>query len=352
MVIYNPQFNPPPWVDGVDTVQAAGNNGFNKRFQDIVTEFSNLSQVVFQLNGGLVFLPVGGAGAVSYGGGNVGIGSVFSAANPPIRRLEVNLGANTALSEQVRFGNAVCCNGSAGAALGYAVFCHSSHASDSDYALRQGPNGDVQINAVAGQPITFLQGGSSIGMGISSAGHVVVGSDSDLPPAGTARLQVAGDAFKLTPGNSAWQIPSDARLKEDVRDLEAGLAQLRQVRPVRFRCNGRAGTPAGQEGVGVLGQEIEKIFPEMIKRVPGRLTGEPDLEDLRIYDGSALTYVLVNAVKELAGKVEQLEQALSKTRTQRRPTGQAARRRDAPLTQTRGRSARTGAQNSITGGPS
>jgi hypothetical protein len=332
MVIYNPQFNPPPWVDGVDTVQAAGNNGFNKRFQDIVTEFGNLSQVVFQLNGGLVFLPVGGAGAVSYGGGNVGIGSVFSPQNPPIRRLEVNLGANTALSEQVRFGNAVCCNGSAGAALGYAVFCHSSHASDSDYALRQGPNGDVQINAVTGQPITFLQGGNTIGMGISSAGHVVVGSDSDLPgattAAGTARLQVAGDVFSLT-GKFVGPA-SDARVKEDVRELEAGLAQLRRVRPVRFRYNGRAGTPKGREGVGVLAQEIEQVLPEVIRRVHGSVDGEPDLEDLRIYDGSALTFVLVNAVKELAGKVEQLEQALAETRKERGPTRQPARRRDAP----------------------
>jgi hypothetical protein len=65
----------------------------------------------------------------------------------------------------------------------------------------------------------------------------------------------------------------------------------------------------------VLGQEIEQVFPEMIRRAPGGLNGEPDTEDLRIYDGSALTFVLVNAVKELAAKVEQLEQALAESRT-------------------------------------
>jgi hypothetical protein len=233
----------------------------------------------------------------------------------------VELGANTDSTQQVRFGNAVCCNGGAGFA-GYAVFSHNNHASDTDCALRQGPNGDVQINAAAGQPISFLQSGNSIRMGITPAGHVVVGSDADLPGAGTALLQVAGEAFKLTPGHDTWQIPSDARLKEDVRELEAGLAQLRRVRPVRFRCNGRAGTPAGLAGVGVIGQEIEKIFPEMIRRVHGGVDGEPGLEDLRIYDGSALTYVLVNAVKELAGKVEQLEQALAEACKERGPTGQ------------------------------
>jgi hypothetical protein len=332
MVAYNRTYQHQDWIDGQDIVQAGSERGFNAEFHALEAEFDKITGVVTALNAGLgAFQPVGAAGAVAYSGGNVGIGS-FPAASPPTHPLEVNLVANTGPAQQVRFGNVVCCNGGVAPFSGYAVFCHNSmaNAPDGNFALRQGPNGDVQINAVAGQPITFLQSGSSIGMGISPAGHVVVGSDSDLPPAGTARLQVAGEAFKLTPGNSAWQIPSDARLKEDVRDLEAGLAQLRQVRPVRFRCNGRAGTPAGQEGVGVLGQEIEKIFPEMIKRVPGRLAGEPDLEDLRIYDGSALTYVLVNAVKELAGKVEQLEQALAETRKERGPTRQPARRRDAP----------------------
>ncbi len=211
---------------------------------------------------------------------------------------------------------------SAGGDRGFNVEFHTletefdNNASDSNFALRQGPNGNVQINAAAGQPISVLQGGNAVRMGISSAGHVIIGSDADLPsppiPAGiNALLQVVGEAFKLTPGTNVWQIPSDARLKEDVRDLDVGLAQLRQVRPVRFRCNGRAGTPAGLAGVGIIGQEIEKIFPEMIRRVPGRVAGDPDLEDLRIYDGSALTYILVNAVKELAERVEQLEQSLA-----------------------------------------
>jgi hypothetical protein len=50
MVSYTPQFNPPPWVDFVDTVQAGGSNGFNARFQQIVTEFMTLSQVVSAIN--------------------------------------------------------------------------------------------------------------------------------------------------------------------------------------------------------------------------------------------------------------------------------------------------------------
>ena len=50
MVSYTPQFNPQPWVDFVDVVQAAGSNGFNSRFQAIVAEFVTLSQVVSAIN--------------------------------------------------------------------------------------------------------------------------------------------------------------------------------------------------------------------------------------------------------------------------------------------------------------
>jgi hypothetical protein len=325
-ITYQRTYKHQDWVDNQDIVSAGGDRGFNVEFHALETEFDSISGVVSKISAGLgAFQPVGSAGAVAYSGGSVGIGN-FTAASPPTHPLEVNLDANTGQATQVRFGNAVCCNGGTGAFAGYAVFSHTSHASDSNFALRQGPNGNAQVNAAAGQPVSFLQGGNAVRMGISAAGHVVVGSDSDLPGAGTAVLQVAGDAFKLA-GSASWLVPSDARLKEDVRDLDAGLAELRQVRPVRFRYNGRAGTPAGQEGVGVLGQEIEKVLPEMIRRVPAGAEGECDGGGLRIYDGSALTFVLVNAVKELAGKVEQLEQALAEALQGTRPTGQRAKAR-------------------------
>jgi hypothetical protein len=317
-ISYTTQFSHKDWIDFVDSVQAGGPNGINGRMHGIQAEFATVSQVIGQLNANLFFQPVGTAGAVAYSGGSVGIGT-FTAASPPTHPLEVNLDANTGPAQQVRFGNAVCCNGGAGAFVGHAVFSHNNHASDSNFALRQGPNGNVQINAAAGQPVSIRQHGDNVRLGISIAGNVIVGSETDLPGAGTAVLQVFGDAYKSA-GSGSWTT-SDARVKEDVRELEAGLTQLRQVRPVRFRYNGLAGTPAGQAGVGVLGQEIEKVFPDMIRLTPCRVEGEPHIEDLRIYDGSAFTFVLINAVKELAGKVEQLEVALAQTRRERGADG-------------------------------
>jgi hypothetical protein len=147
-------------------------------------------------------------------------------------------------------------------------------------------------------------------MGISATGNVIVGGESDLTGAGAAILHVAGPAFKNN-GVATWDNTSDARCKEDVRDLDAGLAELRKVRPVRFRYNGRGGTPAGLTGVGVLGQEIETVLPETVRRIENAPADEPELDNLRIFSAHALTFVLINAVKELAGKVDMLERALA-----------------------------------------
>jgi hypothetical protein len=294
---------------GVRLGNSAGTTAGGLRFSGGQVQFFNGAQWVSLTTGaGGAFQPVGAPStAVSFGTGNVGIGA-FTAAAPPTYKLEVTLGANAGPADQAKFGNAVCASGFA-AFAGYAMFAHSAHATNSNFALRQSPNGGVHLNAATGQPISIRQNGTTVRMGVSANGNVIVGTDNDLPSAGVAVLQVAGEAFKNT-GSSAWLIASDARLKEDVRDLEAGLAQLRQVRPVRFRYNGRAGTPAGLAGVGVLGQEIETVFPEMIRRV-SMGADAPGPDDMRVFDGSALTFVLVNAVKELAAKVDQLELALA-----------------------------------------
>lgn len=250
--------------------------------------------------------------------GNVGIGTFAGA---PTFRLEVPLGPNAGVGDQVRFGNAVCANGS-GAFGGAAVFSHQSHASNTNFALRQAANGSVHINAPTGQVVAIRQGGSTIRLGVSSNGNVVVGSEGDLAgaPAGST-LQVAGNTHvqgdlnitgqAFRPGGGSWQVPSDARVKTEVRDLEVGLSELRHVRTVRFRYNGRAGTPAGLAGVGVIGQEIETILPETIRRATSSVPDDAGLDDLRVFDPSTLTYVLINAVKELAARVEHLEQALA-----------------------------------------
>lgn len=307
---------------GVRLGNSIGTSAGTLRYNGSKVQFHN-GTAWADIAGG-AFQSVGDSTDVAFSGGKVGIGT-FTTTTPINYRLEVQLGVNTAQSERVRFGHAVVSNGG-DLYKNYACFSHELNSSDSNCALRQGPNGNVDINAPANtggttfQRISFLQGGEIVRMGISPKGNVVIGGNNDVGGAGDALLQVAGntfingnlritgDAFKATAG--AWQA-SDVRVKENIRNLELGLQHLLQVRPVRFRYNGKAGTPSGYEGVGIVGQEMEKIFPDMVRHVTTATPAELDSDDLLMYNDASLTYVLVNAVKELADKVQKLEAALS-----------------------------------------
>ncbi len=283
------------------------------RFHNNRVQINNGDWEDIASGGGGAFQTIEGSTSVTYSAGSVGIGT-FSVATPPTHRLEVELGRNTGEDERVRFGNVVCSNGPSLGTTGYAYFYNHgvSDNINAGYALRQSSDGQVHLNAPANTPLSIRQNGTNVRLGVTDGGNVVVGSEVDLNTvAASYAFQVSGSAFKSEGGDN-WNVLSDIRVKEDVRDLEAGLEELMRIRPVRFCYNGKGGTRRGEQGVGVIGQEIEQVLPEMIQSAPGG--GEFDQDDLRVYNGSALKYVLVNAVKQLAEQVEELKLALAESK--------------------------------------
>ena len=64
---------------------------------------------------------------------------------------------------------------------------------------------------------------------------------------------------------------SDRRLKQHIRPLTGGLAAVLALRGVRYDWNAlgvRRGGTAGAEQIGVIAQEVEKIFPELVHTGP------------------------------------------------------------------------------------
>ena len=129
------------------------------------------------------------------------------------------------------------------------------------------------------------------------------------------------------PAGGEWIAASDARIKTVISDYDTGLDAIKQLMPVRYTYNGNDAvkrsnsTPSpslnasvlGKEFIGLVAQEAEGPMPEMVKSVEGFIDGAP-VYDLRMMDASALKYALVNAVKELALRVETLEAQLAATR--------------------------------------
>ncbi len=129
-------------------------------------------------------------------------------------------------------------------------------------------------------------------------------------------LELGSQGYK--PGGGDWAAASDARLKKDISPYTDGLEQVLQIKPVRYRYNDVFPIPdGGREYVGVLAQDVLPVAPYMVELKPfGQKTSEDEHGVEHIikpgtpyytYDGSALTYMLINAVKEQQTEIETLK---------------------------------------------
>ncbi|MEO8146501.1 MAG: tail fiber domain-containing protein [Bacteroidia bacterium] len=117
-----------------------------------------------------------------------------------------------------------------------------------------------------------------------------------------ATPNTAGNTFELNYGNAAkpgggsWAATSDARLKQQIQNYDDGLASVLKINPVTYHYNQLSGYDSKPQYVGVLAQQLKEVAPYMV----GTFT--KDGTEYYNVDNSALTYMLVNAVKELSAK--------------------------------------------------
>ena len=116
-------------------------------------------------------------------------------------------------------------------------------------------------------------------------------------PTDALRLNANGSATFTGPVTATSFTPSDQRLKEAIRPLAGALAAVLALRGVRYRYrSGLPGRPLPQgEQVGVVAQEVEKIYPELVTT---------DAEGYRAVNYAQLAPVLIEAIKELKGQLE------------------------------------------------
>jgi len=123
----------------------------------------------------------------------------------------------------------------------------------------------------------------------------------------TALLEVNATTVKKTGGGS-WSASSDRRLKKDILDYREGLEKVLQIRPVQYHYNDISGYNTSEFHIGVIAQELQVVAPHMVSTYDANGT-----EYLQV-DNSAMTYMLINAVKEqqalileLVARIEALE---------------------------------------------
>ena len=142
----------------------------------------------------------------------------------------------------------------------------------------------------------------------NSSGSSVTNSATSFSTSNTAFVIGNGtdssnksDAFKVmfngdTTVGGDITISSDARLKSNIASLGATLSKLLLI-------DGKSYEKDGKQRIGVLAQEIQEVFPELVT--------EDDNEMLAVnYQG--LVPVLINALKEQDEKINRLEKLVEK----------------------------------------
>jgi hypothetical protein len=115
-------------------------------------------------------------------------------------------------------------------------------------------------------------------------------------------LEVNGDAGK--PGGGSWSAPSDARMKENITPYADGLSTLLKINPVKYHYNQLSGFDTKPEYIGVLAQDLKSIAPYMV----GSFQKKGDT--YYNVDNSAMTYILINAVKEQQLMIDKQQQQI------------------------------------------
>ena len=97
--------------------------------------------------------------------------------------------------------------------------------------------------------------------------------------------------------------PSDERLKDDITDIEYGLTEILQLRPVSY--NWKNDTINQGKQFGFIAQEVQEVMPELISEFT---TIEDEEEVVRLgLDKEGIYATLVNAIKEQNEVLEQLK---------------------------------------------
>ncbi len=213
-------------------------------------------------------------------GTNIGIGTTS-----PSSLLHLNAGASNDTNIRVQ----------SGAAGNHAklTFSNSSNSVFWTVGYRSG-TGDFGIN--------YGDSFNSTGLTINSSGNVGIGTTSP-----SYQLQLSTDSA-AKPTSALWTIASDERIKENINSYTKGLNELLKINPITYDYNGLGGFKKGKGGVGIIAQEIAEILPDSVSSIKGKLN-ETDEEEIDIlnFNGHELTYILINAVKELKAEIDLLK---------------------------------------------
>ena len=97
-------------------------------------------------------------------------------------------------------------------------------------------------------------------------------------------------------GSGAYITVSDKRLKTDIQSLPSLLQKITQLQPVSYEMIHN--NPAHKRSIGFLAQDVEKLFPELVTKLPDSTKGYKGITDLHALNYSDFGVLAIKAIQE------------------------------------------------------
>ncbi|UXX78981.1 tail fiber domain-containing protein [Reichenbachiella carrageenanivorans] len=194
--------------------------------------------------------------------------------------------------------------------------------------------GEVALNSTNGSSFSVNPNGLNFGQNAYDNGIVMNhdqanGAILEMYNGSTAQIVLNGSNGDASFQRNVWaetfespnglNITSDQRFKKNVKSIDNALAKTQQLNGYTYRWNKLAekqkGITSKEEQVGVLAQELEVVFPQLVKT---------DDEGYKSVNYAALTAVLIEAVKELSSEVDHLKTENTELKAELTQVGQLA----------------------------
>ncbi|MEP3387708.1 MAG: tail fiber domain-containing protein [Reichenbachiella sp.] len=171
-----------------------------------------------------------------------------------------------------------------GSNAGFMSLWYNSGGGSDEYGL---------MNVATGGPGGAVYGGLSLKDDLGNS--VSINGYGDISASGEVSASVLRSSDGMVQS-------SDARFKKNVKSIDNALAKTQQLNGYTYNWNKLAKRQKGidnkEEQVGVLAQELEAVFPQLVKT---------DEDGYKAVNYAALTAVLIEAVKELSEQVSTLQ---------------------------------------------
>jgi hypothetical protein len=265
------------WAIGPDIVLANGSN--NLQFVSLATNQSILT--------------------LGQTTGNVGIGNGNPQSTLVITKVPSGIAPNSGSQLFVENSGAAAYVETACAAVGNSCgYLFSSGGGLTSYIIDLNTTWQFVSSA---RPLIFNIGGSER-MRITTGGNIGLGVTNP-----THQLELSTDsAYKAT--TNTWQIPSDIRLKENVKRFAGDMEIIRRLDPIVAEYNGKAGTPRGARVVSFDAAKLREILPQAVSSARGKLDPEDEQEtDILGVNTHEIFYHMLRAVQQIDNRLSELE---------------------------------------------